>query len=494
MTALARDLGVELVADPGRVVARLFLPGEGITPTRSRTKDIVQRIADMPPDDIDAAASEILAGFEPRHDDLRELLTRHAETVAFRSPTPPRLDAALSVVLGAAFTAEHSVEAAALCNPSAVRHPDQSGLKRGELRLAIALRSIGEGHVSSIGFASAIVGPGIRWRFEERAMPAVPPVVTEGSWSRPVLREALEAEGRLNELSGAVVRALPMNFRSSEIEAAIGAVPAELNRRRDAHVDLDTIRTMAWSAYEATFGEDTDLSQRVLLPVTAGESNGIEDARFVSYTADDGTTEYRASYTAFDGRSIAPRLICSPDLRTFTMHRLVGRAAVNKGMAFFPRPINGMQWALTRTDGENISVAHSKNGLSWKEAGVLERPSRLWEIVQLGNCGSPIETDGGWLVVTHGVGPMRRYAISAILLDLDDPTRVVARLDEPLLEPIGALQEGYVPNVVYSCGGILHEGTVWLPYGVGDQRVRAAAIDLAALLDAMSPVPEAAIA
>lgn len=490
MTALLRDLGVELLADPARVVARLFLPGEGIIPTRSRTKDIVERIVAMPADQIDRAAEEILAGFEPRHGDLRELLTRHAETVAFRSSDPPRLDAALSVVLGAAFTAEHSVEAAALCNPSAVQHPDQSGLKKGELRLAIALRSIGEGHVSSIGFASAIIGPGIRWRFEERVMPAVPPVVTEGSWSRRVLREALEAEGRLNELSGAVVRALPTTFRSSEIEAAIGAVPAELSRGRDAHVDLDTIRTMAWSAYEAAFDEDSELSQRVLLPVTAGESNGMEDARFVVYTDDEGVTEYRASYTAYDGRSIAPRLICSPDLRTFTMHRLVGRAAVNKGMAFFPRPIGGVQWALTRTDGENISIARSKNGLSWIDVGVLVRPTRLWEIVQLGNCGSPIETDRGWLVVSHGVGPMRRYAISALLLDLDDPTLVIARLDRPLLEADGELQEGYVPNVVYSCGGIVHDGTLWLPYGVGDQRVRAAAIDVNALLDAMTPVPE----
>ncbi len=348
--------------------------------------------------------------------------------------------------------------------------------------------------MSSIGFASAIVGPGIGWRFEERVMPAIPPVVTEGNWSRTLLREALESEGRLNELSGAIIRALPQTFRSSEIETAIGLVPAELGRRRDAHIDLDTIRTMAWSAYEATFHEQSDLSQRVLLPVSAGESNGIEDARFVAYTDDDGTTEYRASYTAYDGRHIASRLIRSPDLRTFTMHRLVGRAAVNKGMAFFPRPIGGLQWALTRTDGENISIARSKNGLSWIEVGVLERPTRLWEIVQLGNCGSPIETDRGWLVVTHGVGPMRRYGISALLLDLDDPTRVIARLDSPLLEADGDLQEGYVPNVVYSCGGIVHDGTLWLPYGVGDQRVRAAAIDVTALLDAMTPVPEGATA
>jgi predicted GH43/DUF377 family glycosyl hydrolase len=488
VTAQLHDLGVELLPDPGRTIARLFLPGEGIIPTRSRAGDIIERLAAKPKAEIETAAAEILEAFGDRHDQLRAILIHHAQTVVFRSDHPHHLGEALSIVIGAAFTAEHSVEAAALCNPSAVRHADQSGLAAGELRLAVALRSIGEGHVSSIGFATAIIGPGIRWRFEERATPAVAPAISEGSWTRARLREALESDGRLNELSGAVVRALPKSFISSEIEAAISAVPAELGRWREPHVDLDTIRTMAWSAYEATFDEDTELSQRVLLPVTAGESNGIEDARFVIYTHEDGSIEYRASYTAYDGRSIAPRLIRSPDLRTFTMHRLMGKAAVNKGMAFFPRAIGGVDWALTRTDGENISIASSKNGLSWSNVGVLHRPTELWESVQLGNCGSPIETERGWLVVTHGVGPMRQYGIAALLLDLEDPTRVIARLEQPMLEPVGDLQEGYVPNVVYSCGGIVHDGTLWLPYGVGDQRVRAASIGVDELLDAMTPV------
>jgi predicted GH43/DUF377 family glycosyl hydrolase len=488
VTARLRDLEVELLPDPGRTVTRLFLPGEGIIPTRSRAGDIIERIEAMPSSEIGAAAAELLDAFGDRHDDLHAALVHHAQTVVFRSDHPDRLDEAMSVVIGAAFTAEHSVEAAALCNPSAVVHPDQAGLADGELRLAVALRSIGEGHVSSIGFASAVIGPGIQWRFEERRLPATAPVIREGRWSRARLREALEADGRLNELSGAVVRALPKTFGSSEVELAIAAIPAELGRWREPHVDLDTIRTMAWSAYEAEFDEATDLSQRVLLPVTAGEANGVEDARFVSYTHEDGTVEYKASYTAYDGRSIAPRLIRSPDLRTFTMHRLMGKAAVNKGMAFFPRAIGGLDWALTRTDGENISIASSTNGLSWANVGVLHRPTELWEAVQLGNCGSPIETDRGWLVVTHGVGPMRRYSIAALLLDLEDPTRVIGRLEQPMLEPVGDLQEGYVPNVVYSCGGVIHDGTLWLPYGVGDQRVRAAAIAVDELLDAMTPV------
>jgi predicted GH43/DUF377 family glycosyl hydrolase len=487
VSARLQDLGVELLPDPSRVVARLFLPGEGVTPTRSRAGGIVSRILAMPADQVAAESDAIIADFGPRHSDLTTTLTRNAETVAFRTEVPPRMDHGFAVVLGAAFTAEHSVEAAALCNPSAFTHPDQTGLEPGELRLALALRSIGEGHVSSIGFASAIIGPGDSWRFGDRAKPLAQAEIGDGVWTRAQFLRALQSEGRLNQLSSAVVRALPSEFASSDIEVAIASAPAELTRRPEAHTDLELMRSLAWSAYSAVFDAATRLSQRVLLPVTSGESNGIEDARFVVFVDDDGTVEYRASYTAYDGRSIAPRLLRSPDLVRFTTHRLVGNAAVNKGMAFFPRKIAGTEWALTRTDGENLSIASSRDGLDWKSAGILHGPSEMWEAVQLGNCGSPIETERGWLVITHGVGPMRRYALGALLLDLDDPTRVIARLTEPLLEPDGALREGYVPNVVYSCGGLVHDGRLWLPYGVGDQRVRAASIDLAELLDAMTP-------
>lgn len=481
-----RDLGVELLPDAARVVARLFLPGEGITPAPSRAGAIVRRILELPEDRVAREAERILQDFGPRHPDLAAQLTRHADTVAFRTEVPPRRDAGFSVLLGAAFTAEHAVEAAALCNPSAVPHPDQSDLGAGELRLAIALRAIGEGHVSSIGFVSAIVGTGDRWRFSDRATPLVQAEIGDGEWSRSEFRRALQSDGRLNQLSAAVVRALPERFTSSQIETAIAAVPPELTRRRDAHLDLESLRALAWSAYSAAFDPSTRLSQRVLMPVTEGESNGIEDARFVPFVEDDGTTEYLASYTAYDGRSIAPRLMRSPDLATFTTHRLVGSAAANKGMAFFPRRIDGSRWAVTRTDGENISIARSADGLEWTDVATLRTPTQLWETVQLGNCGSPLETDRGWLVLTHGVGPMRRYSLGAILLDLDDPTRVIGHCADPLLELPADQRDGYVPNVAYSCGGVIHDGRLWLPYGVDDQRVRAASVDVAALLDAMT--------
>jgi len=230
----------------------------------------------------------------------------------------------------------------------------------------------------------------------------------------------------------------------------------------------------------------------VLLPAASDETNGMEDARFVLFTHDDGRTEYRATYTAYNGHAIAPRLIVSPDLVDFSVHRLSGPAARNKGMALFPRPIDGAMFALTRTDGENTSIAHSPDGLSWTDITVLNRPDQLWEIVQTGNCGSPIETPEGWLVLLHGVAPMRQYSIGAMLLDLDDPTVVRARLTEPLLQALGDQREGYVPNVVYSCGAVVHDGTIWLPYGIGDQRVRVASLSLGRLLAAMTPEPQAA--
>ena len=487
MTAEVHDAGVELEPDPSRVIARLYLPGEGYARTGSRAGDIMDRIQAIPPDQVRVAAEGILAEFGSRHEAFADLLRRHAATVAFRSGETPTMDPDREIVLGAVFTAEHSVEAAALCNPSAVRHPDQSGLAPGQLRVAVALRAIGEGHVSSIAFATAVIDPDTGWTFEDRPLPLVAATVSEGGWTRGHFRAALESEGRLNEVSGAIVRALPSAFRSSQIEAAINVVPIELAQRHDNRGDLDVIRTMAWSAYHADFEPSSSLGQRVLLPAASEESNGMEDARFVLFTHADGRTEYRATYTAYDGHAIAPRLIVSPDLVEFTVHRLAGQAARNKGMALFPRPIGGKMFALTRTDGENTSIARSSDGLSWADIAVLHRPDELWEIVQTGNCGSPIETPDGWLVLLHGVGPMRRYSIGAMLLDLDDPTIVRAQLTEPLLQPLGDQREGYVPNVVYSCGAVEHDGTVWLPYGVGDQRIRVVSMSLDTLLAAMTP-------
>jgi predicted GH43/DUF377 family glycosyl hydrolase len=239
------------------------------------------------------------------------------------------------------------------------------------------------------------------------------------------------------------------------------------------------------SAYQVTFDDDVALEQRVIMPSAADESNGMEDARFTRFLDADGVVDYRATYTAYDGQQIAPRLLTSPDLRTFHARRLAGSAARNKGMALFPRLVNGRHLALCRADGESTALASSTDGFTWTAQQLVHVPAASWETVQVGNCGPPIETDRGWLVLTHGVGAMRTYSIGALLLDLDDPSIVVGRLEHPLLEPEPAEQDGYVPNVVYSCGGLVHDGLLWLPYGIGDARIGVAYVPVADVLAAL---------
>ncbi|CAN5214737.1 glycoside hydrolase family 130 protein [soil metagenome] len=429
MSVNAQDDGWELRGDPGRVVARLFLPGESVAPRRSRAELISDRVRKLPERLAAETTRRLLDSFSPRHHDIEGILSAHAEIVLARIGDQLPEDAPHRLLLGATFTLEYAVEGAAVCNPSAVRHPDQSNLKPGQTRVALALRQIGEGHVSSIGFSSAIVGPGRRWEPEERDYPL-----------------------RLPEVS-----------------------PAE----------------GSWSSYEVVFPDDSTLTQRTLLPVIEEERGGLEDARLVQFT-DGGLTEYRATYTAYDGRGVLSRLLVSSDLTAFTSHRLTGTAATNKGMALFPRPIRGEQYALVRSDGESIAIAQSPNGRAWGRERSIRQPELPWELVQSGNCGPPIELPEGWLVLTHGVGPMRTYAISAILLDLEDPTQVRGVLDEPLLTSTGSLQPGYVPNVVYSCGGMVHDGILWIPYGAGDNRVRIASVTVTELLSAMRVPAEGA--
>jgi predicted GH43/DUF377 family glycosyl hydrolase len=478
----------ELVPDPERVVARLFLPGEGLPSTHSRAAAIARRVLALSEEETAALAAELLADFARRHVRTEELLRANARAVGSRVPGAVPVSGDQELVLGASFTAEHAVEGAALCNPSAVEHPDQSGLGAGQLRVAVALRAIGEGHLSCIEFAEAVIGPGEQWAFAERTGPPATAVVKPGRWRSEHLRASIEHEQQLTELSSSALEALPEEFTTVEVEQAIQSLPAELLHHRDSVASLAALREMVDSAYVAEFDERTALAQRVLLPVAVEEERGMEDARFVCFTDQDGAKAYRATYTAYDGHDIAPRLITSPDLRTFAVHRLSGPSARNKGMALFPRTVGGAHLALARTDGESISLARSADGMTWSGGTIVHVPTEPWEVVQTGNCGSPIETPRGWLVLTHGVGPLRVYSIGALLLDLDDPAKVVARSAEPFLVPADATRNGYVPNVVYSCGGIVHDGTLWVPYGIGDARIAVFSVGLDALIDSLAPV------
>lgn len=481
MSAIAVDAGVELAPQGGRVVARLFLPGESTPGGGSRTQEVLERVLRMPPEVIAAEARSIRERFGSRHPALADALRENAEIV--RAPEAPRLDDDAATLIGAVFTAEHAVEGAALCNPSAVVHPDQSDLEPGELRVLMSVRSIGEGHVSSVQFCEAIAGPGRAWRFLPRQHPLEQAEIEEATWERERFLRALLHDGGSDETVRAVAQVLPVRFESSVLASAVQTLRAPLLHQEGARAQLEDMRVAADSAYRASFAPGSALSARVLLPVADEERQGIEDVRLVRVEGESGS-EYRGTFTAYDGHSIASRGLTTSDFRVFEVHRLTGPPARTKGMALFPRRIGGEWLALSRTDGESTGLTRSANGLDWGPEKPLRRPSAVWEVVQTGNCGPPLETPDGWLVLTHGVGPMRSYSIGAILLDLDDPLRVIGVLDRPLIEPFQTVG-GYVPNVVYSCGGLIHEGILWIPHGVADQRIRVASVRLDSLIAEM---------
>jgi predicted GH43/DUF377 family glycosyl hydrolase len=467
------------------VIAHLFLPGEESHLGHSRAKAIVERVMALPEPEVEDIAAGLIADFAARHRHYADLLARHASIVASRLGESPQLSEARTQLLGAVFTAEYSTEGAALLNPSAVVAPDQDGVQAGQVRAAISLRAVGEGHVSSIAFCSALIGPGPQWTFEQRRRPAIAGTTSSARWSKQNLRSVMDDLDDPDELSSALLHLLPDRFDNAELETAVARMYPELVGRTGGQASIDRIRRLVQSAYTSTFDDDVELSQRVLYPSVAEESNGMEDARFARFVDADGVVDYRGTYTAYDGRHIAPRLLLSSDLRTFRAHRLAGAAAHNKGMALFPRPVGGRHLALCRTNGESTGLSASDNGYTWDEPTTLHSPDGRWELLQGGNCGPPIETEHGWLVLTHSVGPMRVYTIAAMLLELDDPTKVIGLLREPLLAPLPDERDGYVPNVVYSCGGLIHDGRLWLPYGIDDARIAVAWIAVDELIDGL---------
>jgi predicted GH43/DUF377 family glycosyl hydrolase len=469
--------------DPSRMVTRFVLPREDEPRGYLRAQQLVDRLDAVPTHDAAAVVQTLQERFVGAHENFTGDVIHNATVVDSLLTGHTTLDEAHQLLIGMAFTSEFATESAAVCNPSAVVHPDQSGLKPGSLRVALGIRAIGEGHISSLCFAEAIISNGT-WRFLPRAYPlAVADVVVGGGLSDPYTSERAQFERKIEMASTNVGQ--PPSYAS-----AAGLMAEErLNDRRRSNSTVgqglgrragDTVLL-----YQATFSSSSKLTQRVLLPEVFDEAHGVEDARFVLTTTDDGTPEYRASYVAFDGSAAVPRLMVSPDLQSFEVYKMTGPATADKGLALFPRKVKGEHLALTRTGWQDISLARSVDGLHWYATDILYTPSEIWEILKAGNCGSPLEIEQGWLVITHGVGPMRGYAIGAILLDKADPTIVIGRLTEPFIFTEGTNTEGYVPNVVYSCGGIVHEGTLWLPFAEGDNQVRVASVEVRELLAAM---------
>ncbi|WP_346536753.1 glycoside hydrolase family 130 protein [Micromonospora sp. DPT] len=485
---LAVRHGVTLTPDPRRVIAKLFVPGEDAAVVRTRAGALIDRVAHLDDEETGRLLRDTFDRFGTRHRDLAGTFHHHYDLVRHRIARARDLSPTTRLLVGAYFSHEYAVESAALCNPSMVAHPDQTNLDAGQLRVAISLRQIGEGHLSSIGFATAIVGPGRRLTVADRSGPLVVGQRTGVRHRRDLLAAGLAEEDWDNEVTATVLDALPDRYDEAAFEQVLGNLPPDLLSRSTGLDTLEHLRRIDAVSYATTFPADTALHERVLWPATPAESNGMEDARFVRFTDESGPV-YRATYTAYDGRRIATRALASTDLRRFEVTPMRGPGARNKGVALFPRTVGGRHLALCRADGETIGLTCLDGDNRWQEPTPLHAPRDSWELIQVGNCGSPIETDAGWLVLTHGVGPMRRYAVGALLLDLHRPERVIAQLPGALLSPDPADRDGYVPNVVYSCGGLVHAGELWLPYGASDARVGFATVPVAALVAAMVESP-----
>jgi len=418
---------LRLQADASRVVVRPFhVPVDPDNPGKGRVGRIIEQVLALDEAQAEDALELVLRDFEQRHWQTRAVFNQRYAQIARAVGLNGQISAIKHQLIGAYFCHEYSYAAAALMNPSVVPHPDQSGLSPGSQRIIMSLRAVGEGHISSIAFREGILSPG-----PEFDLAPEPPFATAASLA-------------------------PGDHPST----AAGTV--EVHRH-----------------------EDSNISGTVLFPITREQAKGLEDLRLVQFTHDDGSIEWIGTYTAYDGNAIRSEFLRTNDFRSFRMQPIDGPAARNKGMALFPRTIGGEYMMIGRQDGENLFLIRSDRIDHWSEGELLLAPKYPWELVQIGNCGAPIELDEGWLLLTHGVGAMRKYSIGAVLLDKADPSKILGRTVEPILSPADEDREGYVPNVVYTCGGLRHGDLLFIPYGVADSSVAFAFVTIASLLDAL---------
>ncbi|MEN8227952.1 MAG: glycoside hydrolase family 130 protein [Bacteroidota bacterium] len=388
--------------------------------SEDRIRRIITQVLSLDDKVVETSLHRVIEEFDKRHMGFKEILLENFNKIKPFITSHAALSLSRKLLLGSYLTHEYSVESAALFNPSIVMHPDQNGLETGEVRFILSLRATGEGHVSSIEFSSGIIS-----REGEITLEPAPPTLT---CAKNTLHDGLDSD------------------------------------------------------YELYFDKETPLGGRVIFPASAAESGGMEDVRFVKFS-DQGASTYIGTYTAYDGKAIRPHIIETKDFISFKIRALYGKAALDKGMALFPEKINGKYAMISRQGGENISIMYSDDLYYWDSYKTIQKPEREWEITQLGNCGSPVKTASGWLLLTHGVGPLRKYVISASLLDLGNPEVVLATLDNPLISPDIDEREGYVPNVVYTCGAIQHFDNLIIPYAMSDSAVSFARVDINRLID-----------
>jgi predicted GH43/DUF377 family glycosyl hydrolase len=456
---------VNFLPQSSRVIIRPFIQSNV-----SRVKNIIDRAMSITEEEVTHQIEEILNNFASRHFNIQSLLIAHFEKIRFHIIHENLLTQNRRLLIGALFSGEYALESAALFNPSIVLHPDQSNVSDGSLRFIISLRSTGEGHISSIEFRAGLIDTKGEITVDAISrFVTVPEIVPNPFYNKLRFMIKLQEMGCDNKFVAEIMLPLGEKFTLSELNDHLSKVhhrykPIRQNMRRA----IEHIRWLADCNYELNFSPKLAMSERIIFPVSPSETNGIEDARFVRFAENDGSVMYYATYTAYNGKAILPQLIETEDFLHFRVLTLNGSGVQNKGMALFPRRINGRYAMLSRQDDENLFIMFSDSPHHWSDPQMILRPEHMWESVKIGNCGSPIETEAGWLIITHGVGPMRKYCIGAALLDLDDPTKVIGRLPYPLLCPQDNEREGYVPNVVYSCGAMLHGRELILPYAMSD--------------------------
>ncbi|NBC65649.1 MAG: glycosidase [Bacteroidetes bacterium] len=456
--------------------------------TINRIPGIISRVLHLSDERAKDLLKTVNLNFADRHKDIVSVFKANFKKVSQYVPDGQKISSTKKKLIGAYFSMEYSIESAALFNPSIVPHPNQEGVASGSLRFIMSLRATGEGHISSIVFRSGVIKKDGSILYNPVSeFVETPKIRHDQSYDRNMFQHKLEHMKAWNETSIRVFEGVSESFTFSQLKSRISAVQNDTVNSYDKEA-INNLLWLADSNYFIKFEEKNDISERVIFPVSENESKGIEDARFVQFFDDNGEVTYYATYTAYNGVCILPQLLVTKDFIFFDIITLNGEAVQNKGMALFPRKINGKYVMLSRLDGENNYIMYSDRLHFWDEAEIIQEPTMPWEFIQVGNCGSPVETSEGWLVITHGVGPMRQYSISAILLDLENPSKVIGRLEEPFLTPNEEEREGYVPNVVYSCGSLIHNNKLIVPYAMSDITSRIATVEVSDLLARMKRV------
>lgn len=475
--------GVFLRPNNSRVVIRPFELANDV-----RTQRIIARIMAQSEEEAGRHLAVVMHDFGDRHQRIREFFLHRFDQVRRLLLTDQPVSEERRLLIGSYFTQEYALESAALFNPSMIWHPNQAGLPAGSRRFILSLRAVGEGHISSISFRSGQIDAECRIRMDEPTRYVQAPELEPNALFEKVLFHRKLSELGINgPLTTQTLSALGDSFTLAELERTLrNVLKSHRTQQREFEPIAHTMTLLARANYEIRFDPTLNMSERIIFPSSPTETNGIEDARFVKFVNDDGRVKYYATYTAYDGRVTLPQMLETDDFLHFRVGTLNGPEVKNKGFAMFPRLVNGQYAMLSRQDNENIYLMYSDQPHFWYSKELIARPTYPWEFVQLGNCGSPIETSAGWLVLTHGVGPMRKYAMGAFLLDLNDPSKVIGRLEAPLLEPDASEREGYVPNVVYSCGGVVHGKNLVIPYAMSDYASTFATVPLEDVLKAMT--------